>query len=229
MMMTSKSFRVITTGLEFPEGPIAMEDGSILVVEIKRGTLTRVLSTGEQEIVAELGGGPNGIAIGPGGKCFVCNNGGFEWHSDKAGKRPTLQSASYSGGRIEVVDLNTGSVELLYTEVDGVSLSGPNDIVFDAQGGFYFSDLGKVRRHDQDRGRVLYAKADGSFIRTLAAPVEMPNGVGLSPDESTICGRNSNRTPLGIRSDSAWSCPETAVALATWWPIYCGIVGLPAV
>ena len=108
MMMTSKSFRVITTGLEFPEGPIAMEDGSILVVEIKRGTLTRVLSTGEQEIVAELGGGPNGIAIGPGGKCFVCNNGGFEWHSDKAGKRPTLQSASYSGGRIEVVEAGVG-------------------------------------------------------------------------------------------------------------------------
>ena len=97
-----------------------------------------------------------------------------------------IRDRNYSGGRIEVVDLDTGVVEVLYAEVDGVSLSGPNDIVFDGQGGFYFSDLGKVRRHDQDRGRVLYAKADGSFIGTLAAPVEMPNGVGLSPDESTL-------------------------------------------
>jgi len=184
--MTKKNYRVVTAGLEFPEGPIAMSDGSIILVEIKRGTLTRVLPSGAQEVVAELGGGPNGIAIGPGGKCYVCNNGGFDWHTDTAGNRPTLQPANYSGGRIEVVDLDTGVVEVLYTEVDGVSLSGPNDIVFDGQGGFYFSDLGKVRRHDQDRGRVLYAKADGSFIGTLAAPVEMPNGVGLSPDESTL-------------------------------------------
>ena len=62
--MTKKSYRVVTTGLEFPEGPIAMSDGSIILVEIKRGTLTRVLPSGAQEIVAELGGGPNGIAIG---------------------------------------------------------------------------------------------------------------------------------------------------------------------
>ena len=155
--MSKNSYRVVTTGLEFPEGPIAMNDGSIVLVEIKRGTLTRVLPSGTQEIVAELGGGPNGIAIGPGGKCFVCNNGGFDWHTDAAGNRPTLQSANYSGGRIEVVDLDSGAVEVLYTEANGVALSGPNDIVFDRHGGFYFSDLGKVRRNDQDRGRVLYA------------------------------------------------------------------------
>ena len=87
--MSKDSYRVVTTGLEFPEGPIAMNDGSILLVEIKRGTLTRVLPSGSKEIVAELGGGPNGAAIGPGGKCFVCNNGGFDWHTDAAGNRPT--------------------------------------------------------------------------------------------------------------------------------------------
>ena len=32
----------IASGLKFPEGPIAMPDGSVLVVEIKRGTLSRV-------------------------------------------------------------------------------------------------------------------------------------------------------------------------------------------
>ena len=65
--MSKNSYRVVAKGLEFPEGPIAMKDGSILLVEIKRGTLTRVLPSGSKEIVAELGGGPNGIAIGPGG------------------------------------------------------------------------------------------------------------------------------------------------------------------
>ena len=35
-------FRVITEGLRFPEGPIAMPDGSVVLVEIERRTLTRV-------------------------------------------------------------------------------------------------------------------------------------------------------------------------------------------
>ncbi len=88
--------------------------------------------------------------------------------------------------RIEVVDLESGRVEVLYTEADGLPLSGPNDIVFDSHGGFYFSDLGKVRAKDQDRGRVLYGLADGGGVKTVAAPIEMPNGVGLSPDGQSL-------------------------------------------
>ena len=59
--------REITSGLQFPEGPVALADGSVVVVEIKRGTLTRVAPDGEQTIVAATGGGPNGAAIGPDG------------------------------------------------------------------------------------------------------------------------------------------------------------------
>jgi len=44
--------REITTGLRFPEGPVAMSDGSVLLVEIERGTLTRVASDGRKEVVA---------------------------------------------------------------------------------------------------------------------------------------------------------------------------------
>ena len=55
----------ITTGLRFPEGPIAMDDGSVIVVEIARGTLSRVAPDGQVSVIAETGGGPNGAAIGP--------------------------------------------------------------------------------------------------------------------------------------------------------------------
>ena len=55
---------VIASGLAFPEGPIAQPDGSIVLVEIKAGLLTRVRDGGK-ETIAELGGGPNGAAIGP--------------------------------------------------------------------------------------------------------------------------------------------------------------------
>ena len=103
--------KLIADGLKFPEGPIAMPDGSILLVEIARGTLTRITPDGKKEVVAEPGGGPNGAAIGPDGACYICNNGGFEWHDRGGLLFPGDIAKDYSGGRIERVDLKTGKVE----------------------------------------------------------------------------------------------------------------------
>ncbi|HKM63311.1 MAG TPA: SMP-30/gluconolactonase/LRE family protein, partial [Acidisphaera sp.] len=180
------NLREIASGLRFPEGPVAMRDGSVLLVEIERGTLLRVQPDGSKHVIARLGGGPNSAAIGPDGKCYVCNNGGFKWTDDETGLRPILQADDYSGGRIERVDLGTGAVETLYTASDQAQLRGPNDLVFDRHGGFYFTDLGKARHRDLDRGAVCYARADGSLIREVAFPMFTPNGVGLSPDGATL-------------------------------------------
>jgi gluconolactonase len=163
--------REIASGLQFPEGPIAMPDGSVLVVEIKRGTLSRVSAQGRIEVVAETGGGPNGAAIGPDGRVYVCNNGGFEWHDLNGMTLPGNQPANYSGGRIQRVDLSTGTVEDLYTHCDGRPLRGPNDLVFDAHGGFWFTDHGKMRERDRDRTGVFYALPDGSSIREVIFPL----------------------------------------------------------
>ena len=176
----------VAAGLRFPEGPVAMRDGSVVLVEIERRTLTRVLPDGTKQVIAQLGGGPNGAAIGPDGKCYVCNNGGFKWTDDDTGLRPVLQADDYSGGRIERVDLDTGVVETLYTANDVAPLRGPNDLVFDRHGGFYFTDLGKGRQRDLDRGSVSYARADGSLIREVCFPMLTPNGVGLSPEGDTL-------------------------------------------
>lgn len=176
----------ITSGLQFPEGPIAMPDGSVIVVEIRRGTLSRVQPDGTISVIAETGGGPNGAAIGPDGACYVCNNGGFEWHERGDLVFPGEQPADYSGGRIERVDLDTGKVEVLYTECDGERLKGPNDLVFDGSGGFWFTDHGKNRPRDKDRTGVYYAAPDGSRIEEKIFPLEAPNGIGLSPDEDVL-------------------------------------------
>ena len=178
--------RTLAEGLEFPEGPVALGDGSVVLVEIAAGALTRVSPDGTKTVVARPGGGPNGAAIGPDGKCFVCNNGGFEWLVEGGRKRPFLQAKDYVGGRIERIDLDTGAVECLYRAVGEVPLKGPNDLVFDRSGGFYFSDLGKVRAREMDRGVVYYAKADGSAITEVVFPMVTPNGIGLSPDEKTL-------------------------------------------
>lgn len=178
--------RSLAEGLLFPEGPVALADGSLLVVEIAAGILTRVLPDGSTVLVARLGGGPNGAAIGPDGKCYICNNGGFKWHVEGSHRRPLVQADDYDGGRIERVDLATGAVECLYRAAGEVPLKGPNDLVFDRHGGFYFTDLGKVRAREMDRGAVFYAHANGTAIVEVAFPLVTPNGIGLSPDEKTL-------------------------------------------
>ncbi|MYD42669.1 MAG: SMP-30/gluconolactonase/LRE family protein [Gammaproteobacteria bacterium] len=177
---------IITDQLQFPEGPVALADGSVLVVEIARGTLSRVDPTGAIDVVAETGGGPNGAAIGPEGKCFICNNGGFNWIRRNGRIYPGDQADDYSGGRIERVDIESGEVEVLYEAANGVKLRGPNDLVFDNSGGFWFTDHGKNRPRDRDRTGVFYAKADGSFIEEVIFPLEAPNGIGLSADNDEL-------------------------------------------
>ena len=143
----------VATGLEFPEGPVCMADGSIVLVEVKRGTISRVdPDNGSVEVVAQPGGGPNGAAVGPDGALYVCNNGGFTWGEARGLTVPGLVPDDYSSGRIERIDINTGQVEVLYAEVDGEPLKGPNDLMFDSSGGFWFTDHGKTRARTRDRG-----------------------------------------------------------------------------
>ncbi|MBN8493911.1 MAG: SMP-30/gluconolactonase/LRE family protein [Burkholderiales bacterium] len=175
--------REVASGLQFPEGPVAMDDGSVLLVEIARGTLSRVKPDGRVQVVAALGGGPNGAAIGPDGAVWVCNNGGFEWGTAPDGcLRPVLQARDYAGGRIERVNLATGRWERVWDSVEGQPLRGPNDLVFDADGGLYFTDLGKTRAQDMDHGALHYAPPGGGAPKPVVRSAHTPNGVALSPD-----------------------------------------------
>jgi len=182
-------FELIADGLRFPEAPVVMSDGSVIVVEIEQGRITRCWPGGRKEVVATPGGGPNGLAIGPDGKLYCCNNGGFHYVETDGYLAPHGIASDYSGGRIERIDIDTGEVEILYKSGDnGVVLRGPNDIMFDAHGGFWFTDHGKVdyEKRCHDVVGIFYAKADGSFIEEVIFPSYNPNGVGLSPDGTKL-------------------------------------------
>ncbi len=178
-------FKVAAEGLAFPEGPVMMDDGSIILVEIAAGQVTRVRRDGTTQVVAKTGGGPNGAAIGPDGALYVCNNGGFHWGKMGDLLIPGNAARDYETGRIERIDLATGTVERLYETVDGHRLSGPNDLIFDSNGDFWFTDLGKHFDHHTDHGGLYHARADGSEVRCAVYGPNM-NGVGLSPDGKTV-------------------------------------------
>jgi gluconolactonase len=177
----------VATGLRFPEGPVAMDDGSVLLVEIAERSLSRVAADGTVERLVDCGGGPNGAAIGPDGGVYLCNNGEAFGFSDLAGFTvPGDPPESWRPGCIQRVDLETRELTTLYTHCDGRDLIAPNDLVFDGHGGFYFTDFGLRRGRTADRTGVYYALADGSSIREVVFPLDSPNGVGLSPDGSRL-------------------------------------------
>ena len=181
------NMRVIATDLQFPEGPVVMPDGSVVLVEIRRQTLTRVYPDGRKEIVAKIPGGPNGAALGPDGKMYLCNNGGFSWVPTRNMILPGAPSAAeYIGGSIQRVDLQSGKIETLFTHCGEHPLKGPNDLVFDRQGGLWFSDLGKRRARDMDVGAFYYVKPDFKEIVEGHHGMMPANGIGLSPDEKTV-------------------------------------------
>ncbi len=181
------NIELVAEGLQFPEGPIAMADGSIVLVEIQRKTLTRVLPDGRQEIIADLGGGPNGAAVGPDGAIYITNNGGsFTYHDMNGLNIPGATPPSHKGGLIQRVDLKTGAVTTLYDQCDGKRFEGPNDLVFDKQGGMWFTDHGSSTPTGRNYGGLYYALADGSKVVRCREGLISPNGVGLSPDETTV-------------------------------------------
>ncbi len=168
----------LASGLQFPEGPIAMDDGSVLVVEIEGGSLVRVTPDGSVSVVSPCGGGPKGGGIGPDGAVYVSNDGGLAFKTVAGIRQPFDQAADYHGGSIQRIDLATGSLQTLYTHCGDTPITSGNDIVFDTHGGFYFNDT--------SAGLVYYGLADGSSIHLAAGDLQLNNGLGLSPDQGRL-------------------------------------------
>jgi gluconolactonase len=200
----TSDFHVVAKGLEYPEGPVYQSDGSILLVEIHKGTLTRVSPNGSTQIVADFGVnpagpdqprlacGPNGAAVGRDGAIYVCDDGGLNWIQIPAIPNktlpllvPTVQPSNYTTGSIQRVAGN-GTFTTLYTQCNGNRLCSPDDLVFDAGGNFWFTDWGHQRPADRDITGVYYAYPDGSGIVQLIPNRYAPNGIALSPNDSRL-------------------------------------------
>lgn len=171
-----------------------MADGSVVFAEIAGERISRVRPLtgggwGPVETVAEVLGGPNGLAVGPDGALYCCNNGGsMEWADVNGMTLPGPRPSTWRGGSIDSIDPNSGAVTTLYrgsTETD-VELRGPNDLVFDSSGGFWFTDHGTRTSRTADRTGIWYGRADGSRCVEVAHPFDGPNGIGLSPDGARL-------------------------------------------
>lgn len=190
--------RCLTDTLEFPESPIAEDDGSVLVSEMAAGRITRVHPDGTTETVAEVGGGPNGLGRLPDGRLVVCQNGGSSfgmgwWPYDFDGAaslyRPVGPAANPVTPQLQLIEAD-GSVRTLATEFVArggrtLPLVRPSDICVDAYGGFYVTDGGTTADRQRAMTGLLYGTVEDG-LREVVYPLEMPNGVALAPDGTRV-------------------------------------------
>jgi gluconolactonase len=173
------SVEIVAEGLAFPEGPVVMANGSVIVVELAAGRVTRCWD-GRKEVVSEIGGGPNGAAIGPDGALYVCNSGGLNAQANGNAIGPGCE------GRVERVDLSTGRVERVFDTCDGIPLSAPNDLVFASDGELWFTDLGKRYDRITEASGLFRCRPDSATITRVHDHAVAYNGVGISPDGTTV-------------------------------------------
>jgi gluconolactonase len=170
---------LVAEGLKFPEAPVVMHDGSVLFVQIESKQISRLTPDGKVELVKQLEGGPNGLAIGPDRALYIANDGGrFSFAQSNGFNFPGRIPAGFVGGSIQRLDLKTGVLTTLYEECDGKHLIAPDDLVFDHHGGMWISEFGKA---PGDAG-VYYAQPDGKRIVRVKDGMSGTNGIGLSPD-----------------------------------------------
>jgi gluconolactonase len=190
---------IVAGNLRFPEGPVCLDDSTVLVTEIAAGCLTVVDTVnGATTAMATSLPGPNGAALDPSGgspdrrQVWVADNGGyFTWFQSGGLTIPAASSPDHRGGSLRLVTLGGApderQADVVTTHCGDSALVSPNDLVVDAGGGVWFTDFGV--QHDTaaaDLPGVVFAPADGGPLVGVVWGTHQANGIGLSADGSEL-------------------------------------------
>ena len=196
--------RLVASDLFFPKARSRWTTARCCVSSSAAAPSTVCIPTVASRSCRENGGSPNGIAIGPDGACYVCNSGGWDFVEVMGFKiTATHQSADYSGGRIERVDLATGdSAGALHASATATRSRDPTTSSSTRDGGMWFTDHGKIRERELDHGGVYYAAPDGSSIREVIYPLAITErDRPLARRQDALCRRDAHRPPVVVVGD----------------------------
>lgn len=170
---------LIKEGFNGTEGPVALPDGALAFTETTGNRITRIAQNGSTSTFLENSNGSNGLAISAEGEIYA----------------------------VQVLDPKVGIVypperaRTLAARYDGAPFGRPNDIVLDRKGGVYFTDSGvnppaagaapaPAPAEKPAKPAVYYISNEAGLTR-LAADIERPNGIQLSPDEKILYVANT--------------------------------------
>jgi gluconolactonase len=186
----------IATAVAFTEGPVADRDGNVYFTELVFQRILKLTPQGVLSVFREQSNNANGLLIDPEGRLIACEGAA----SQRMGVMQTFKP------RITRTDLRTGKIEVLADSYQGKPFVGPNDVTIDSKGRLYFTDLAG--------GAVYRLDAPGKLARILGTPdIQRPNGIQISPDDSTLYLIEANQTQGGARMIRAYDLrPDGAVA-----------------
>jgi len=222
---------VFATGLSNPEGPVALPDGTWLIVEggAERGCVTHISADGQTKRIIKKTGRPNGLAIDSKGVIWVAES-----------KTPSLVRLTMDG-----------KAEVVATECDGEAFLFPNDLCFGPDGALYLTDSGvfidkfvingQIRPDYRDityDGRVYRIDVGTGKVKKLDTGIKFTNGIAFGPDRllyanETLTGNiyryeNGQRVLFGnvIRSDAppGWKGPD-GMAFSTDGRLFVAVFG----
>jgi gluconolactonase len=187
----------VAAGLGWPEGPTVLPDGRVVLVESYRSQLTAIDQDCRASRFAYVAGAPNSCVLGSDGLLYVCQNGGTTgpWRAAEM-TIPSIQRVAEGG-----------EPEILLTEVAGIALNGPNDLVFAADGRLIFTDPGTYDPANPDPSYIFAIEPDGrAGVLVGFAEAVFPNGVAIEPDGSVVwaesyTGHVARRRPDGTVED----------------------------
>ena len=153
---------VFVKGGKFAEGPVFDQEGNLWVVGVNSGAVSKISPDGKWTDVINTGGQPQGLKFHKDGRLFGVDR-----------KRGVF-----------VYDLKAQKLSDYVLYFQNQNFFGPNDLIFDRQGGIYFTDPWGSSLANP-RGAVYYVSPEGKTSRIIDN-MAFPNGIALSPDEKNL-------------------------------------------
>lgn len=196
--MNQIHYDVHVRDLGFPEGPVALADGSVAFVDLLHARIRRWHPDDGVSVLAELDGAPNGMCLGREGKLWIANNGGI---APQGPGQPLHHAERPMPGGLQELDLRTGAVQVITQ--GGVQPDRPNDVVVSPEGHAVFTDpqnweVLKTNPEAYLGGRVLVRREDGTVALLTQLP-GFPNGLIFHPNGDLLVNLTRRREVIRFR------------------------------